>query len=260
MRSKLTKELTIEEYEICNKLKTMRFSGMAAELEAVFSDPNADLLPFNNKIQRIVEAEWNLRYTKKLNRFVKKATLKYPMADLDDSIYDPARQLDVNVIEQLSNCDWIEQGKNLIITGKTSSGKSYIANALAICAIRKFKSVKYYRASNLINELARAEKLGTYSETINQLAMYDLLIVDDFGLMNLDINKCRNLFEIFDCRDPYKSILLVSQIPVSAWYDMFVDHTYAEASLARVLSDSYRLEMNGKHMRNLEPINKRKNG
>ena len=260
MKNKLTKELTIEEYELCNKLKTMRFSGMAAELEAVFSDPNADLLSFNNKIQRIVEAEWNLRYTKKLNRFVKKATLKYPMADLDDTIYDPARQLDSNVIEKLSSCDWIDQGKNLIITGKTSSGKSYLANALAICALRKFKSAKYYKASNLINELARAEKLGTYPETLNQLALYDLLVVDDFGLMNLDINKCRNLFEVFDCRDPYKSILLVSQIPVPAWYDMFVDHTYAEASLARVLSDSYRLEMNGKNMRNLEPINKRKNG
>lgn len=177
MKNKLTKELTIEEYEICNKLKTMRFSGMAAELEAVFSDPNADLLSFNNKIQRIVEAEWNLRYTKKLNRFVKKATLKYPMADLDDSIYDPARQLDSNVIEKLSSCDWIDQGKNLIITGKTSSGKSYLANALAICALRKFKSAKYYKASNLINELARAEKLGTYPETLNQLALYDLLVV-----------------------------------------------------------------------------------
>lgn len=108
--------------------------------------------------------------------------------------------------------------------------------------------------------MARAEKLGTYPETLNQLALYDLLVVDDFGLMNLDINKCRNLFEVFDCRDPYKSILLVSQMPVSAWYDMFIDHTYAEACLARVLSDSYRLEMNGKNMRNLEPINKRKNG
>ena len=111
-----------------------------------------------------------------------------------------------------------------------------------------------------MNELARAEKLGTYPEELNQLSSYDLLVVDDFGLMSLDIDKCRNLFEVFDSRDPYKSILLVSQIPVASWYDMFSDHTYAEASLARILSDSYRLEMNGKNMRNLEPINKRKNG
>ena len=129
MKSKITKQLTIEEYELCNKLKSMRFSGMAAELEKVFSDPNADLISFNDKIQRIVDAEWDLRYTKKLNRFVKRATLKYPTADLDGTIYDPDRQLDTGIIESLSQCEWIERGKNLIITGKTSSGKSYLANA-----------------------------------------------------------------------------------------------------------------------------------
>lgn len=119
--------LSIEDYEICNKLKSMRFSGMAEALEEVLADPNAELLPFREKIQRIVDAEWNLRYTKKLNRFIKKATLKYPAADLDDTIYHPERQLDTHIIEELSKCEWIEQGKNLVITGKTSSGKSYLA-------------------------------------------------------------------------------------------------------------------------------------
>ena len=115
-------QLSIEDYEICNKLKSMRFSGMAEALKEVFEDPNAELLPFREKIQRIVDAEWNLRYTKKLNRFIKKATLKYPAADLDDTIYNPERQLDVHIIEELAKCEWIEQGKNLVITGKTSSG------------------------------------------------------------------------------------------------------------------------------------------
>lgn len=260
MKALKPKQLSTEEYEICKKLKDMRLSGMAEELQKVFSDPNADLKPFKEKIQGIIEAEWNLRYTKKLNRFIKNATLKYPAASLDESIYDPSRQLETAVIETLAKCQWIEEGKNLVITGKTSSGKSYFSNALAICAIRQFKTVKYYKASMLINELSRAEKNETYNDFTSQLSSYDLLIVDDFGLMNLDIDKCRNLFEVFDSRDPYKSILLVSQIPVKSWYDLFVDHTYAEASLARVLHDSYRLEMNGKNMRNLEPINKRKNG
>ncbi len=111
MSQQPVKSLTIEEYELCNKLKSMRFSGMAAELESVFADPNTDLVPFKDKIQRIVDAEWDLRYTKKLNRFIKKATLKYSMADLDDSIYDPARQLDTGIIEALSQCEWIDQGK-----------------------------------------------------------------------------------------------------------------------------------------------------
>lgn len=208
------------------------FSGMAEALEELLLNPNADLLPFRQKVQKLVDAEWDLRYNKKLNRFIKKATLKYPGADFDDSIYDPERMLDTYVIEELAKCRWVEQGKNLIITGKTSSGKSYLANALCICALREFKTVKYIKASQLINELAKAEKTDGYQELLNQMASYDLLAVDDFGLMNLDINKCRNLFEVFDSRDPHKSILVISQIPVSAWYDMFQEHTYAEACLA----------------------------
>lgn len=249
-------QLTIENYEICNKLKNMRFSGMAEALEEVFLDPNADLLPFHEKVRRIVDAEWDLRYNKKLNRFIKKATLKYPGADFDETIYDPERMLDAHIIEELAKCNWIEQGKNLIVTGKSSSGKSYLANALCICSLRRFKTVKYIKASQLINELSKAEKTDNYQEVLNQMASYDLLAVDDFGLMNLDINKCRNLFEVFDSRDPHKSTLVISQIPVASWYDMFQEHTYAEACLARLLSEAYRLEMNGRNMRNITPINK----
>lgn len=252
----MEKQLTIEDYEICNKLKSMRFSGMAEALEEVFRNPNADLLPFREIINKIVDAEWDLRYNKKLNRFLKKATLKYPGADFDDSIYDPSRRLDTRIIEELAKCEWIEHGRNLIVTGQTSSGKTYLSNALCICALRRFKTVKYIKASQLINELAKAEKFDNYQELVNEYAGYDLLAVDDFGLMNLDINQCRNLFEVFDSRDPYKSILVISQFPVSSWYDMFQEHTYAEACLARLLNDAYRLEMNGKNMRNIEPINK----
>ena len=249
-------QLTIEDYEICNKLKSMRFSGMAEALEEVFLNPNADLLPFHEKVRKIVDAEWDLRYNKKLNRFIKKATLKYPGADFDETIYDPERMLDAHIIEELAKCNWIEQGKNLIVTGKSSSGKSYLANALCICSLRRFKTVKYIKASQLINELSKAEKMDNYQEVLNQMASYDLLAVDDFGLMNLDINKCRNLFEVFDSRDPHKSTLVISQIPVASWYDMFQEHTYAEACLARLLSEAYRLEMNGRNMRNITPINK----
>lgn len=251
-----TQTLRTEDYELCNKLKTMRFSDMAEKLEQILSNPNFELFHTREVIEQIIDAEWELRYSKKLNRFIKKATLKYPSADLDDTIYDPARQLDHQIIEELSKCEWIEQGRNLMITGKTSSGKSYLANALCISALKQFKTARYLKASQIISELSKAEKLETYQEVLGQLSSYDLLVVDDFGLMNLDIDKCRNLFEVFDCRDPHKSIMVVSQFPVSSWYDLFHDHTYAEACLGRLLDNSYRIEMNGKNMRNLEAINK----
>ena len=246
--------LSTEDYEICSKLKSMRFSGMAQALEELFADPNADLLSFRERVSRLVDAEWELRYTKKLN-YIKKATLKYPCADLDNTIYDPERQLNSRMIEELAKCEWVEQGRNLMITGQTGSGKSYLANALCISALRQFKTVKYIRASHLIDELNRAESLGTYRDYLAQMAAYNLLAIDDFGLMQLDLNKCRNLFEVLESRDPYKSTMVISQFPVKSWYDLFQEHTYADACLTRLLNNSYRLEMNGKNMRNMKPIN-----
>jgi len=253
MNDKIT--LLTEDYEICSKLKSMHFSGMAQALEELFSDPNSDLLPFREKVCRLVDAEWELRYTKKLNRLIKKAALKYPAADLDDTIYDPERQLDSRVIEELAKSEWIGQGRNLMITGQTGSGKSYLANALCISALRQFRTVRYIRASHLINDLVRADSLGTYQDVLTQLASYDLLAIDDFGLMELDLNKCRNLFEVIESRDPGKSTMVISQFPVKSWYDLFQEHTYADACLTRLLNNSYRLEMNGKNMRNMKPIN-----
>ena len=98
MNNLTKRSLTTDEYELCNRLKSMRFSGMASELEDVLSDPNVDLLPVRECLQRIVDAEWNLRYSKKLNRYINKAKLKYKAADLDDTIYDPERLLDTRVI------------------------------------------------------------------------------------------------------------------------------------------------------------------
>lgn len=247
--------LSTDDYALCNKLKSMRFSGMAQALEELLSDPNADLLPFREKVSKLVDAEWELRYNKKLNRFLKKATLKYPAADLDDTIYDPERQLNAHIIEELAKGTWIEQGRNLMITGQTGSGKSYLASALCVSALRKFKTVKYIRASQLIDDLNRAEALDTYREELAVLVSYELLVIDDFGLMQLDLNKCRNLFEVLESRDPGKSTMVVSQFPVASWYDLFQEHTYADACLNRILHNAYRLEMNGKNMRNLNPLN-----
>lgn len=105
--------LSTEDYELCNKLKAMRFSGMAEALEELLRDPNADLIPFREKVGRLVDAEWDLRYNKKLNRFMKKATLKYPHADLDETIYDPERRLDAELLRSFPNASGWSMGRNL---------------------------------------------------------------------------------------------------------------------------------------------------
>ena len=158
--------------------------------------------------------------------------------------------MDTGTIERLAACDWIDEGKNLLITGSTGSGKTYISNALCISALRLFHTVRYVKASTLIYELEQAQVTGEYLNYTKKLAALDLLVIDDFGLMELDIDKCRNLFEVIDSRDCRHSTMVISQIPVSSWYELFQDNTYADACMDRIIHNAYRLEFNGRNMRN----------
>lgn len=197
------------------------------------NNPNSDLRPFHERFKEIVDAEWDARYNRKLNRFIKKATLKYQGADFDDSIYDTERLLDTGTIEALTNLTWIADARNILITGSTGAGKTYLANALCIAALRKFHTVRYIKSSAVIHELERAEINRNYEEVLKQYSSYDVLALDDFGLMELDIDKYRNLFELIDSREGRKPTIVISQLPVSSWYELFKDNTYADASMDR---------------------------
>ena len=236
--------------EISMMLRKMHMSSMAEEYMEQMADTNAELMPFEERFNKIVEAEWDARYNKKFQKFLKKATLRYPEASLDDSIYDVERELDTNTKEALLDCRWIENGRNLIITGKSGGGKSYFSNVLAVNALRQFKTVKYTKSRNLIYALEKAHLENNYIEYLNAIAKNDLIIMDDFGLMELDFEKCRYLFELIDAREGRKSIIVVSQLPVNSWYSLFKDNTYADACLDRLVFKAYRFEFNGKNMRN----------
>ena len=243
--------LTHEEIMICERLRSMRLSGMADAFESQMLDPNADLTPFMKRFTDIVDHEWQIRYDKKFARYLKQAHLRYPHADLDESLYDPARMLDTAVIEQLATCHWIDEGKNVLIIGKTSSGKTHLCNALCISALRRLKTVRYIKASTLILEMEQARLKSTYMDYIRAISKIDLLAIDDFGLMELDVDGCRDLFEVIDARTERKSTIVISQFPIKAWFDIFKDQTFADGCLARLTDKriSYRIEMNGISMR-----------
>ena len=139
---------------------------------------------------------------------MKEAHLRYPAADLDETIYRPERQLDTQTIEQLSTCHWIEEGKNLIVTGSSASGKTYLINAFCVTAMKQSKSVKYIKANTLMSEMEQARIKSTNLGYLNKLTRLDLLVIDDFGLMDLDLDKCRDLFEVLDTRDGRKSTVV----------------------------------------------------
>lgn len=234
---------------LLDRLYKLRMSGMAEALERQLLDPNTGLEDFETRLSDIINYEWTQRETKKYNRLLKQATLKYPTADLDRSIYEPERQLNTHVIELLSTCDWIREPNNLLMTGGAGAGKTYIACALAVSALHQHLSVKYIRANYLLQETDHARTESTYYEYSNRMSSYDLLIIDDFGLMDLNMDKCRDLFEIIESRDCRKATIIISQLPVSDWYSLFKDNTYADACLSRMTSKAYRLEFPGRDRR-----------
>ena len=241
--------LTSEENILIDRLYKLKLSHMSEVLEKQFSDPNADLEDFHTRISQIINYEWEQRQTTKFNKLLKKAALKYPDADLDDAIYEPDRMLDTHTIELLQKCSWIDEHRNLLITGSAGAGKTHIANALCISALHQLKNVRYIRANTLLQEYEKARRIGETYDYSNRMASYDLLVIDDFGLMELDLDKCRDLFEIIETRDCRKSTMIVSQLPVASWWDLFKDSTYADACLSRMTSKAYRLECNGRDMR-----------
>ncbi len=242
-------KLSAEENLLLDRLFKLRLSHMAEALEQQFLNPNKNLDNFTTRIAEIINYEWDERQTTKFNRLLKKATLKYPTADFDDGLYEPDRMLDTHTIELLQKCEWINEPRNLLITGSAGAGKTYIANALCIAAMHQQKTVKYIRANMLLMESEKARQLGTSYEYMNQMATYDLLVIDDFGLMELNMDKCRDLFEVIESRDCRKSTMIVSQLPVIKWWDLFKDNTYADACLSRITSKAYRIECNGRDMR-----------
>lgn len=254
MNTIINPDLRPEEQAISTRLREMKMSGMAEAFERQILDPNADLSSFMERITELVNTEWQIRYDKKFNRLLRQAKLRYPQADLDDSIYEADRKLDHASIEKLATCNWVDEGRNLLITGMTSSGKTYLSNALCVSALRKLKTVRYIKASHLMLELEQARMKDTYMDQLTLLSKVDLLAIDDFGLMELDIDKCRDLFEVIDGRDGRRSTIIISQFPVKSWFDMFKDGTYADACLSRITDrrHSYRIEMNGRSMR--EPV------
>ena len=254
--SSIALDLTAEEQALVKRLRSLKVPAMADALEQQLKDPNADLNSFMERISMLVDAECQSRANKRFARLLKKASLRYPTADIDKSIYLPERQLDTQTIERLSTCHWIEEGKNLLVTGASASGKTFLVNALCITAMRQSKHVRYIRANTLMQEMEHARLTSEDMKYMKEIAKLDLLVIDDFGLMDLDIDRCLHLFEVLDTRDGRKSTTVISQFPVSSWFDMFADNTYADACLTRITDKhhTYRLEMNGINMRETDQL------
>lgn len=234
-----------------SRLRELRLGAMAKALERQLEQPRTyDELSFTDRVGLLVERECAEREQRKQRRLVRDARFRL-RADLSDIDYSHPRNLKKSQIAQLAQGDWTDRARNLLITGPCGSGKTWIACALGRSACLRGISVRYYRISRLFLVLAQAKAEGSYKKLLLKLARVRLLIIDDWGLEKVTTPQRYDLMEIMDDRYGENSTVMVSQLPVSEWYNSIGDNTLADAILDRIVHNSHRLELGGESMRKI---------
>jgi DNA replication protein DnaC len=215
---------------------------------AFASSPEARALDHAEWLAILLEHEVTLRRQKRFEARARTARLRHP-ASVEDIDYRAPRGLDRTLFLKLAACDWIRQHRNLLVTGPTGIGKSWISCALGHKACRENLSVLYQRVPRLMAALALARGDGRYAKLLRSLARVNLLILDDWGPEPLGPEPRRDLLEIVEDRYDTGSLLITSQLPIERWYEIIGDPTLADAILDRVIHNAYRIELNGDSLR-----------
>ena len=225
------------------KLKDMKLKVMAQ----MMSEPDNALreLSFEERLGIMVEKEWMAKKNSRIKRLLNNASLGLN-ACIEDIDYTVDRTIDKKTIQTLSTCSFIEQRLNIVISGRTGSGKSYISCALGNNACRHGYTVKYYRIPGLLLEIQDAKNENRYARFMSQLQNIKLLILDDIGLKSYTLEESRDILEIAESRYNKCSTLLSGQIAYTKWYDLFPDPTIADAIMDRVIHNSYILALDSK--------------
>jgi DNA replication protein DnaC len=227
------------------KLTQMRMTVMVNEYRRQAELPSNRELSFEERMSMMVVAEWTERQNRRLKRLLRQTELRCPEACVENIDYDPHRKLDRVQIASLCALSWIRERTNLFITGKTGTGKSWIASAFGNAACRKGISVKTVRVNRLLEGLCASRSDGTWIKLLNGLKKPELLIMDDFALSTFDALQCRDMLEIVEDRCGKGSILMTAQMPVGDWHSLFEDATLADATLDRLVHNAHRIELHG---------------
>jgi DNA replication protein DnaC len=240
-------EITMLNQPTLEKLRTLKLTGMADAFSEQLQKPLPDL-DFEARLGLLIDREWYLRENRRLSRRLTQAKLQQP-ACVEDIDYKHSRGLNKSAMQELIRGQWIQQHMNLLITGPTGCGKTYLACALSHQACLSGFTAKYYRLPRLWNELKIVKANGTYSSWLSQIAKLDILLLDDWGLAPPEDEQRRDLLEIFDDRYQRKSTIITSQLPTTLWHEHLNDATLADAILDRLLHNSIKLELKGDSLR-----------
>jgi len=236
------------------KMRKMKFFGMHRSFKtSLESEKSEDYTP-DEMIAQLIQAEWDDRQNRSIERQITNARFRYK-ASIEDLHYNTARNIDRNQIMRFAECSFIDKRENILITGSTGVGKSYIASALGYQACAQGYKVMYHNTAKLFGKLKMAKADGSYMREIAKIERQNLLILDDFGIHPFDAQSRTALMEIIEDRHGKTSIIITSQVPVSMWHEVIGEKTVADAILDRIIHQAHRLELKGESLRKKQPNN-----
>ena len=234
--------------QIKQTMRSLRMEGMTTLWENLTETHQLSHLTAEQLLQMLLQAEWEHRQGRRQDRLVHAARFRY-QSSMEEIDWQASRNLDKNLLLQMSDCSFIKKAENILITGPTGVGKSYIASALGHHACQLGYKVSYFNMHKLFQRLRVSKAEGTYMKETVRIAKQDLLILDDFGIHPMDANTRLELLEIIEDRHGKKSTIISSQLPVAKWYELFDDSTIADALMDRLLHQAIRIDMKGESLR-----------
>jgi len=236
------------------KMKAMKLIGMAQSYYNYTENNLYQDLTNDQYLAQLLEKEWEYRHNRKMASLLKSARFK-ATAEINNIDYTADRGLEKNVFERLATLDFISRKENIIITGSTGTGKSYLAQAIGRQACINLYKTLYFTASQLADQIQLSNLQGNYHKLIGKIQKAKLLIIDDFGLHPIDQQTRKALLDIIDHKYEQDSMIFTSQFPIEHWHQLIGEQTIADAILDRLIHSSHRIELKGKSLRGKKKIN-----